>query len=159
MKIEKIVPYQLCPMCNGDGIVEKTPEFAYRAFDSCRVCNRKGIIPMHVETVEACEHTFQFNPVWMLTADDLPEDQQKLLAEMEARLKKLETKNNNFMKKMEHNVDIVKLASVIDSMKEQIKFLMKINVSDSFMEKRHNDSVKKLKRLIEEFDKIKVTNS
>ena len=44
-RIVDYVPYQKCPVCNGDGKVKigKT-----QVLEVCRVCAGGGVIPMHV---------------------------------------------------------------------------------------------------------------
>lgn len=55
-KIINAVPYQLCPKCNGQGIVSKPPYIAGDVHEwastqvsfQCDVCNGSKIIPMLV---------------------------------------------------------------------------------------------------------------
>lgn len=42
----KIVPYQVCPICNGSGIVTLYPPMGI-VQQTCDVCNGAKIIPMH----------------------------------------------------------------------------------------------------------------
>lgn len=52
---EKYVPYQLCPKCNGQGVVSKPPYVAGDVHEwastssafPCDVCNGNKIIPMY----------------------------------------------------------------------------------------------------------------
>ncbi len=54
--INKPVPYQLCPKCNGQGQVSKPPYIAGDVHEwtsiscifTCDVCNGSKIIPMHL---------------------------------------------------------------------------------------------------------------
>jgi DnaJ-class molecular chaperone len=40
----KIIPYQVCPMCEGDCELYNGKEWF-----ECHICHGKGIIPMYVE--------------------------------------------------------------------------------------------------------------
>ena len=44
----KIIPYQVCPKCNGTGL--QFPDFATADYimETCKVCNGAKVIPMHV---------------------------------------------------------------------------------------------------------------
>jgi len=52
---KEYIPYQKCPICNGDGIIttkvetnNSTSGFTIKQ-NVCHVCNGKGIIPMYTK--------------------------------------------------------------------------------------------------------------
>ena len=56
-----VVPYQLCPKCNGQGTVSKPPYIAGDVYEwsssscqfQCDVCNGQKIIPMFVSRLNS----------------------------------------------------------------------------------------------------------
>ena len=56
VKFVKVVPYQKCPKCDGQGSVSKPPYIAGDVFEwsstqaihVCDICNGEKIIPMYV---------------------------------------------------------------------------------------------------------------
>ena len=73
IKVEHLncVPYQLCPKCNGQGLVSRPPHIpgdvqTWSSGDSspyqCNVCDGKMIIPMHIveeNTVDLSDVTYE----------------------------------------------------------------------------------------------------
>lgn len=63
----KYVPYQICPKCNGQGMVSKPPYIAGDVYEwsssdasfACNVCNGAKIIPMHhIQEPVSCPHVY-----------------------------------------------------------------------------------------------------
>ncbi len=64
----KYVPYQICPKCNGQGMVSKPPYIAGDVYEwssssvapfTCNVCNGAKIIPMHhIQEPVSCPHVY-----------------------------------------------------------------------------------------------------
>ena len=46
-KVLDAIPYQTCPLCNGQGKVI-ADGFTSNVYDTCSVCNGEKIIPMHI---------------------------------------------------------------------------------------------------------------
>jgi len=50
-KIVDAIPYQVCPLCNGNGKV-LADGFTSNVYATCPVCNDQRIIPMHVNQLK-----------------------------------------------------------------------------------------------------------
>lgn len=68
-RTQECVPYQMCPKCNGQGIVSKPPYIAGDVYHwsgsassfTCDVCNGAKIIPMH-HIQEPVSAPFMYSP-------------------------------------------------------------------------------------------------